>query len=298
MRILVTGVSGFAGAWAGTALAQAGHDVAGLHRRDTRFCRFAAENGVRLIRRSLDDTPQLSEAFEAVIHAGATSPSPGVHAAQIAHDNVAGTAAIISAARQWDARHFVFFSSISLYGEVAQPILDEHTPIVNPDIYGASKLMDELMLADSSADLPALVLRLPGVIGPGAHRNWLSTVAAKLRAGEAIAAYNLDSPFNNAVHIDDVARLIVEVLRCGWSGFDAVVLGVRSILSVRDVIGRLARGLHTTARIERVVAPKRAFTLCSDRAIERWNYNPMTIGETIDRYASDLQQYHSLDTES
>jgi nucleoside-diphosphate-sugar epimerase len=288
MRTLVTGTSGFSGSFVARALAQAGFEVVGIYRRDTPFLApLVGEPHIRLLRADLSEARDLPGPFEAVVHAAATSPAAGVRVEQILRDNVLANLALVAAAKDWRSRAFVLFSSLSVYGEVAASVLDESCPIVNPDAYGATKRLAELLLAEEPA-LPTLALRLPGVLGPGAHRNWVSGVAARLLRQEPIRAYNLDAPFNNAAHVGDIARLVATVLQRGWEGFDAVVLGARGATTVRGAIERLARGLRVPAAIVEEPPSKTAFTLSSRRAIERWGYDPMPIDALLDRYAADV----------
>ncbi|KAB2919038.1 MAG: NAD(P)-dependent oxidoreductase [Hyphomicrobiaceae bacterium] len=290
MRILVTGASGFSGSFVARALARSGRDVVALHRRETPFLtRLSGEPRVRKHRGDLIDAATLPGPFDAVVHVAATSPAPGIDVAQMVRDNVMGTQALIEAAERWAAKAFIFFSSLSLYGEVAAGLVDERTPIVNPDVYGATKHLGELLLAARAERLLCLAIRLPGVLGPGAHRNWLSGVAARLRTGETVRAFHLDAPFNNAAHIADLAALVSRVLERPWTGFDAIVAGARGHISVREAIIRLAKGLGLEARIEQTAAAKPSFTLSSERAISRWGYDPMEIGAMIDRYAEDVR---------
>ena len=289
MRVLVTGVSGFSGSYVARALCRAGHDVVGTHRRESPFMADLAElPGFRSMQAELSAANSVPGPFDAVVHIAATSPAPGKSIANIVRDNVVGTMALAEMALRWDSRAFIFFSSLSLYGEIGAGVVDEQTAIVNPDAYGSSKHLCELALAEISPSLPCLSLRLPGVLGRGAHRNWLSGVAAKLQRGEPVRAFHLASPFNNAVHIDDVARLTVDTVSRSFDGFDAIVLGARGSLAVREIIERLARGLGATAIIETGTPAKPSFTLSSQRAIERWGYDPMDIGAMVDRYASEV----------
>lgn len=289
MRVLVTGVSGFSGSIVARRLAAAGYDVVGVHRRDTGFLAALAETpNVALVRGDLATAANLPGPFDAVVHTAATSPAPGITAAQIIYDNVDATRGLIGAALKWQSRRFVYFSSLSLYGQIGVPVVDEATPIVNPDVYGAAKFLCEELLAEQAQALPSLSVRLPGVLGPGAHRNWLSQVAAKMLAGERIDAFSLDAPFNNAAHIDDIADLVVTVLGRSFAGADAVVLGAGGGIPVREVLAILARGLGREPRINERTAPKPGFMLSSRRAIEAWGYRPMEIGALIERYADDV----------
>jgi len=289
MRVLATGVSGFSGSHLARFLALAGFEVVGLYRRETALLGpLQAIPELKLIRGDVVDAAALPGPFEAVVHAAATSPGPDVSVARIVGDNVGGTFALIDAARGWKTRYFLFCSSMSIYGTITDEMVDENCAIRNPDVYGATKFLAERRLAELSGTMSGLALRLPGIIGPGARRNWLSVVAAGLRRGSTIKAFHLDRPFNNAAHVEDVAVLIETVLRRGWSGFDAIVLGAGGMTTVRGAIERLAAGLGVAVRIETATAAKPSFTLSCRRAIDRYQYNPMDIEAMIDRYAREI----------
>jgi UDP-glucose 4-epimerase len=276
------------------ALARAGHDVVGLHRRDTRhLTAIAGEARLALRRADLKDVAAVPGPFAVVVHVAATSPAPGVDALQLVGDNLGGTAAVVAAALRWQCRAFVFFSTVSLYGEVTVPVLDETSPSCHPDAYGMTKLLGERMLAEQAAGLPSLALRLPGLVGPGAQRNWLTRVADSLGRGEPVPAANLDAPFNNAVHVEDLSAFVVNALARDWSGADAVVLGARGTLPIRAVIERLARAMGRTPRIEPVPSTRAAFTLSSAHAMARWGYDPPEIGALLDRYGREVAAWQA-----
>lgn len=289
MRVLVTGVSGFAGAFVAKALSNAQFDVVGTYRSDSKFLvQLTGVSRITAVRADLAAASSLDGPFDAVVHAAATSPAQGVTAEAMVRDNIEVTRNLIISAKKWGCRGFIFLSSISLYGDVTVPVLDETAPIVNPDLYGATKYVCERLLAAEAESLPNLSLQLPGVLGPGAHRNWLSGVAARMRAGKPVQAYNLAGPFNNAVHVEDIAGLIARTLQRNWQGSDAVVLGARGTLPVKNVLERLAAGLGVSSNFVEGPAAKPSFIISSQRAMECWGYQPMEIGSLVDRYASEI----------
>lgn len=295
MRVLVTGVSGFSGSTVARRLALRGHDVVGTYRRDTDFLTPLRDVArLELVRTDLIDAGQLAGPFDAIVHIAATSPAPGVDIATLVRDNIDASFALIEAAGRWATRRFIFFSSLSYYGRIEQDVVDEATPVRDPDAYGASKLIVEQRLAELGSALSSLALRLPGIIGPGAHRHWLASVASRLRAGEPIRAFHLDRPFNNAAHIDDIAALTLTVLaREPSGGFDAAVLGAAGSLTVRETIERLARALGMAAKIEEIAPTNTSFTLSSAHAIAHYGYQPMEIGALIDRYGREISEARS-----
>lgn len=290
MRVLVTGVSGFSGSTVARRLASGSHDVVGTYRRDTGFLGPLLDVArLELVRTDLIDAGQLAGPFDAIVHIAATSPGPGVDVATLVHDNIDASFALIEAARRWGVSRFIFFSSLSYYGRIEQDVVDEATPVCDPDAYGASKLIVEQRLAELGSAFSSLALRLPGIVGRGAHRHWLASVASRLRANEPVRAFHLDRPFNNAAHIDDIAALVLSVLaREPWGGFDAAVLGAAGSLTVRETIERLAGALGVAAKIEEIDPTNTSFTLSSAHAIARYGYEPMEMGALIERYGREI----------
>lgn len=289
MRVLVTGASGFAGSSAARSLAMAGHAVTALYRTPSRFGATLQDvAGLRLLQGRLIDADRLPGPFDVVVHAAATSPGPGISVDRIVEDTLAGTLSLLAATDRWQPRAFVFYSSMSVYGTITAPVVNETTPIVDPDAYGACKHLCERLLAERAASLPSIALRLPGVVGPGSRRNWLSDLADCLAVGDPVRAFHLAAPFNNAVHVADLSQFVVRLIEHAWEGYDAVVLGAGGALEVESVIRRLAAGLGVTTRIETSPPTKASFILSSDRAMRRWGYNPADLGGLLDRYAADV----------
>jgi UDP-glucose 4-epimerase len=296
MTVLVTGASGFAGSSVAQALATAGHHVTALYRTPSRFSTtLQTVARVQLLRGQLRDAARWPGPFEAVVHAAATSPAPQITADRIVEDTALGTQCLLAAAERWRPHAFVLYSSLSVYGTITVPVVDETTAISEPDAYGASKRQCERWLAERAAELPGIALRLPGVVGPGAHRHWLSGVAERLTAGEPVRAFHLDAPFNNAVHVADLSQFVLRLVERRWAGYDAVVLGSRGALDVRSVIRRLAAGLGVTPRIEPTPPTRPSFIVSSERAKALWGYEPADLGRVLDRYAADVLAWRAGD---
>lgn len=284
MRILVTGSGGFIGGHVARTLASAGHQVFGTYRNTLPSPDFES------IQLDLLNSTYLPWPFDIVIHCAAAA-GPWHEPKAIACDNLTATEVLIRAAYRHRAKAFIFMSSISIYGKVESLALDEETALNSKEPYGRSKRHSEGLLHLYSTRLPALALRLPGVIGPGeSGRNWLSQIAKKLLANEPIEAFNLNTSFNNAVHVLDLANFSAGLLKRKLQGFDALVLGANGTLTVREVIERLAKGLDRKANIIEVPARNSSFVLDSGRAITKYAYEPAHIKLILDRYAGELKQ--------
>lgn len=163
MKILLTGVTGFIGNYFATKWEEKPHQVIGIARR-----RMQSDLDTSIICADLAEDVPLNEPVDVIVHTAAQSPAPNITTDAFVRNNVDAVRNLIRYAHSFDVQRFIYLSSISIYGEVSTNLLDENTPIVNPDPYGLTKYMGELLLLDESRWLPSVSLRLPGVLGKGA----------------------------------------------------------------------------------------------------------------------------------
>ena len=201
--------------------------------------------------------------------------------------NVIGTSNVIRYAQEVRAKRMVFASSMSIYGDVNERVVDQHTKVWNPSAYGASKLMAERIFASCAESLPCVAIRLPGVLGKGAHRAWIPTLLDRACLGKPITIYNPDESFNNAVHVADISTFFLRLLQGGWSGFHAFPVGASGSASIRQVVELVTSVAKKPVRI-RIEPPRRSsFTISSAYAIQKFGYAPMDISSMLQVYASE-----------
>lgn len=287
-RVLVTGAAGFSGQAVARRLVAAGFEVV-AHRRTAPLADdLMASSAVTDWPGDLAELTGLPAGIDAVVHAAATSTPTGradaVPAATLIRDNALASARLVAAARTAGVGRFVYFSSLSIHGRVAEPGLDAATPIRDPDPYGVSKLMGESVLAASG--LPAVAIRLPAVIGAGAGRNWPVQVVGRIRRGETVRVYNADGPFNNVVHVDDLAAWIEMLLSAPGMvpGMAAVPVASADPVPVRVAVATIAAGLGIGAVLEEVAAPRPSFTI-DVTAAARLGFRPSSTVDALLRYA-------------
>ncbi len=120
----------------------------------------------------------------------------------------------------------VFVSSSAVYGDHGGARVDEATPPDPPGFRGRVLLQAERWLA--AQGLPATVLRLAGLYGPGRTRLF-----ERLRAGEVRVPR--DKPFwSHRIHVDDAASAIVHLLYLRQAG--PLYVGVDDIPLPLDVL--------------------------------------------------------------
>lgn len=87
--------------------------------------------------------------------------------------NVEGTRVLLEAAKRRGAHAFIFISSSNVYGSDTERAATESDPCRPDSLYGQTKLEAEaLVLASSSPEFSAIVLRPSVVIGRGAPGNF------------------------------------------------------------------------------------------------------------------------------
>lgn len=170
MKVLVTGASGFLGGHVVHSLVEAGHTVRALV-RPTSDVRDLA--GIALAQGDLDAQTGLTAAtagMDAVVHCAAKVDDAGSYEA-FARTNLAGTEALLRAARASGVRRFVFVSSPSVVMDGRDQVrIDESTPYPSRYLhpYAKTKALAEQAVHAAHGDaMQTISLRPRGIWGPG-----------------------------------------------------------------------------------------------------------------------------------
>ena len=162
-----------------------------------------------------------SNRTDAIIHLAAILPTAAqrdpVRATRV---NVDGSLNLLEMAKEFEVRHFVFASSLSIYGSWPKDqIVSETSPAAPEDIYGAAKLyVEQLGAASRERDgLQFVSFRIGRVVGKGAHSQtsaWRSQIFEMLGAQQRVT---IDLPYVASetlllVHVDDVALGLLALL--------------------------------------------------------------------------------------
>ena len=289
MNVVITGAGTILGRPLALDLAAAGHRVTALYRSVNGWLDgLDGHAGIRLAQADLSEPGQADAAIPAdsdiILHLAATSAGPGVGIDKLTRDNVEGTRLVAEAALGHGVPRIVYMSSMSVYGEIDEPVVTASTPIRNPSPYGVTKRLGEQILEADASRLATTVLRLPALVGRGAHRHWLAQQVAAAQQGREIAIFNPAAPFNNAVHVDDMVQFLTALVERPFAGFDAVPLGSSSTIPVREVVERIVSGLGSTSRITERAATSRSFIIDSSLAVAKFGYRPSTIEDVLSRY--------------
>jgi len=261
MRVLVTGISGFAGPVVARALAERGHTVHGFARHAPDERRIA---GVSLTLHTGDvcDGTRLAQVLreaapDAVLHLAAVAEPAAAEADPAAayRVNLGGTLAVLEAARGATPRpRVVLVSSGAVYGAVEPGDLPlaEDTPLRPLTVYGASKAAAEIAALQwgRAYGLDVVVARPFNHTGPGQTTAYVcAALASQVAAIEAarqapvIAVGNVDA-VRDMTDVRDVAAGYVALLERGHSGTVYNLCSGEGV-SVAEIVAQL----RTLARV-------------------------------------------------
>ena len=268
MSILVTGGAGYIGSHMVLALADAGHEVVVLDNLSTGF-RWAIDPRAMLVEGDTGDEALVARllkehAVEAIIHFAGSIVVPESVADPLGYylNNTVKSRSLIAAAVAAGVDKFIFSSTAAVYGNPAVTPVPEDANLSPVSPYGSSKLMTEIMLADTARAHPLryVALRYFNVAGADpAGRSGQSTprathlikVASEAALGKRpyMDVFGTDYPTHDGtcvrdyIHVTDLAEAHMaalahlsnggtsRILNCGYSkGY--------SVLEVIDAVKR------------------------------------------------------------
>lgn len=274
MSALVTGCAGFVGSRLCERLLRAGHDVVGVdaltdlydpRTKDANLRPLREQAGFRFVRADLrtDELRPLVGA-DAVFHLAAR-PGPrdswGAAFGDYLDHNVLATQRLLEACRAERTGRLVFASSSSVYGDAGSgpgtPALREDAPCHPRSPYGVTKLAAERLVQAYGEHLaaPPVILRYFTVYGPGQRPDMaIHRFVAALLAGEAIEVFGDGDQSRDLTFVEDAVGATVAAASAP-PGYSPINVAGGSVVTVNDLIARLAAITGRPARVARRPAP-------------------------------------------
>ena len=211
MRVLIVGC-GYVGLPLGAQLVSAGHEVYGV-RRDPGAAGQLRAAGVKFLSADITKPQQLAgltPGYDWVVNCVSSTRgnAPDYRAVYLE-----GTRNLVTWLAQAPPQKFVYTSSTSVYGQTDGSIVTEASQ-ADPASELAKVLVEtEQVLREASRDrIPAVILRLAGIYGPG-RGYWLQ----QFLKGEARLEGD-GSRWLNLIHRSDVVGSVIRLLEIGLPG--------------------------------------------------------------------------------
>ncbi len=271
MKVLVTGGAGYIGSHTCVELLAAGHevvvidDLSNSHETVLRRMETISGKKIAFYRARVQDKGALDRVFaehriDAAIHFAAFKAVGESVAKPVDYyeNNLDSLTALIRGLDAAGARHIVFSSSATVYGDPSTVPITESAPIRPTNPYGQTKAMAEQILRDVAVSNPAWKISLLRYFNPvGAHAtglmgedpqgipNNLMPFVAQVAIGrrDSLSVYGNDYPtpdgtgVRDFIHVVDLAHGHVKALqRPGASGLLTVNLGTGRGYSVLEMV--------------------------------------------------------------
>lgn len=224
MNYLVTGGAGFIGSKIAKKLLSEGHSVYIIDNLKTGYMENVPSNAVFEMGSVYDDTIEkfANVHFDAIIHMAGQS-SGEISFEDPVYDirtNAESTLRLIKFALKNNCKRFIYASSMSVYGAIANPDLptNELAPTFPLSFYGVGKLASEHYLRIyQTLGIESTSLRFFNVYGPGQNLNnmkqgMVSIFLAYILNNQPIHVKGDKDRFRDFIYIDDVVDSVLTCL--------------------------------------------------------------------------------------
>jgi UDP-glucose 4-epimerase len=280
VRAVVTGGAGFIGSHVAERLVRAGHDVLVLDDLSGGF-RENIPEGAQFVHASI--TEALDERFkrfrpEVVYHLAAYAAEGLSHHIPVFNytNNITGTVNVLAAAHRVGVRHFVFTSSIAVYGhpDTDSPF-SEATPPSPIDPYGIAKFACEQHIKaflHYYGGPSFTVFRPHNVFGPrqniaDPYRNVVGIFMARALEGRPMPVFGDGTQTRSFSYIDAVADAIAQAPFVPEARNVSLNIGGDEPMSVRDLARNIASVMGTGDSVEHLPPRKEVAHAHCDHAL-------------------------------
>ena len=314
LRVLITGITGFAGSHLAEHLVSRGDEVHGLAHERPPFHNLAAvEDLVRIHEGDITSLEDVQGALagsraDAVVHlAGMAVPTLAaadpIAAVKI---NVLGTATLLTALEGHPTTRLVLASSADVYGAPAVVPVNEDAPMRPTNVYAATKVAAEALTRELAArrGAPAVILRPANQNGPRQHPGLAASAFAKQIAeaeaglAEPVVRHGRLDAERDFLDVRDMARAYAAALGLAESGTFNVGTGrAVAIAEILDTLIALAR-----VPVRAVLDPSRVrggdptrIALDTTRFRQKTDWSPRialadSLRDTLEHWRSSIQQ--------
>ncbi len=251
-RILVTGCAGFIGSSIAQELINRKHEVWGIDNLSTgkksnipskvKFFRGNCENDIVLKKLK-------KKSFNSILHfAGQSSGELSFYdPIKDMNSNFYSTVKLLEYAKKNKCNHFIYASSMSVYGEVPDRPVYEKEYCIPKSFYGASKLASENYIRlFSNKKINSTVLRIFNVYGPGQNldnskQGMLSIYLDQIFRNKTLKVRGSKNRSRDFVYIKDVVDIVLKMMgnkKCFNQTFN---LGSGKKYRVQEVIEKIKK---------------------------------------------------------
>ncbi len=244
-RVLVTGATGFTGAFLAEKLCNRGADVVAIHRRDN-IPESLVGKTIQWIRGNVYDPEVVRAAcrdVEFVFHVAAAYREAGIADQIYRSVHVESTRLLAQEALGNPSfQRFVHISTIGVHGHIEGGPADESAPFRPGDIYQKTKAEAELWIREFAAEkkFSLTVIRPTAIYGPGDRRLLKVFRMARL---PVVPMIGFGKGYYHLIHVDDLAECMMKAALEPSADGKVFICGNAEPVRLKDMIREIASHL-------------------------------------------------------
>jgi len=243
-KLLVTGASGFIGSRLALRACHLGMDVLATGRAESAIENDRLQDlraaGVRVEAGVLQDlalVDRLLQGRDTVIHLAAAQHEAEMPESYFRAINVDAVRTLLGACRDHSVRRFVYGSTIGVYGEASESLLDEDSPLRPQNVYTRTKVEAEGIVQSFAQHFETCIVRIAETYGPGDQR--LLKLFRSIARGHFVM---IGSGTNRrqCIHVDDLARGLLLASQHPKAVGETFVLAGSEIMTTHEMVRQIA----------------------------------------------------------
>ncbi len=255
-RIFLTGGTGFIGSQLALQAARAGHRVtvaSPINNDAEKFrCDLLEHSGIRIVEAALADVPRIRDALcghDSVIHLAAAQHEAGAPESYFRKVNVEGTRTLLTLSVEAGVRRFVHGSTIGVYGNGHNGVIDELSPLSPDNPYGRTKAEAETVVRQFADRLEVTIARIAETYGPADLR--LLKLFRAIQHGRYVT---LGSGLNEhqLIYVDDLCRALLTAASTAAAAGETMILAGSERLTTDAMVASISAALGKSPRSRHV----------------------------------------------
>ncbi|HEU4625679.1 MAG TPA: NAD(P)-dependent oxidoreductase [Steroidobacteraceae bacterium] len=247
MKVFLTGGTGFIGSQLAPYARNAGHDItvaSPINNATEKFrCDLLRRAGLTVVEAALDDTERLRAVLpghDAIIHLAAAQHEAEAPESHFRKVNVEGTHNLLTLAVECGVPRFVHGSTIGVYGNASNGVLDETSPLAPDNPYGRTKAEAERVVQGFRERIETVIVRISETYGPADLR--LLKLFKAIRKGRYVTLGNGRNE-RQLIYVEDLCRALLAAAQSREAVGQTIILAGNERLTTDQMIAAISAAL-------------------------------------------------------
>jgi nucleoside-diphosphate-sugar epimerase len=205
-------------------------------------------------------------------------------------NNINGSKKLRKFCNKIQPKLLIYLSSMSVYGESNNGIVDHKSILNKTSIYGHSKHLEEKIFSYKNKKFSTIAIRLPGVLNKLSKYSLIPKICFKLKKNQQINVFNKDNLFNNLISSNELSIFILKILshktkKITHSSFP---IGSKNPIKIELIVNYMKRLLNSKSKINYKTKKINYHYINNNYAINNYNYKPESTYGCIRNYINSI----------